>query len=329
MNNDTSAKLQLGIAMGALSSGKSSSEAVTEAVDTVGRMQQHQVCVQTNIARERTGPEIIWRLLGFRFEEDDPEGQRRDVVQPAVLPEGWSIEPTSHYIHNEILGPNGEERGHLIFKPDWRDRNASAYLNCRYYATHESPKGSQFPYLSKGQIVDRMTGKVIAESDYFTKDMTLYLPEMVFDASHASPKVHEDENVRIILKYLDRIGQPDYLKYGIDSKYDKRKSREENLRVFLRTYHAIMEPKERKRLGDVANMDANEAFLYEWNRKWFTEHAPAYVNLDVAMTETRKWLEAHGATEEEVLRFHLSMVKNSTVDRILRISSEHLTFLYW
>jgi hypothetical protein len=68
-----------------------------------------------------------YELAGFRF------GNRLDeLFVEASLPHGWSLQPTGHYMHSDIIDDRNRRRGGVFFKPDVWDRRARAYLEQRY-----------------------------------------------------------------------------------------------------------------------------------------------------------------------------------------------------
>lgn len=156
--------------LGAIMGGQS----IDDAVNELGRSAQCQAISRRDFARERYGHPLIWRTLGFVFHEEE-EGNRPDrQLQPTTFPEGWKVEPTSHYIHNNIVDQHGRERGSFMYKPDIWDRDASASLKCRYvihrdynYTEDGEFDGSKQRYIVADQgKTDRDPERVLAHTDW-------------------------------------------------------------------------------------------------------------------------------------------------------------------
>ena len=89
---------------------------------------QQEAIRRTLLARRMYPSQADWESLGFTF-IDIPDDS---VMYQAELPEGWSIEATSHQMHSNILDANGHKRGSMFYKASFYDRNASMSLERRY-----------------------------------------------------------------------------------------------------------------------------------------------------------------------------------------------------
>ena len=89
---------------------------------------QQEAIRRTLLARRMYPSQADWESLGFTF-IDIPDDR---VMYQAELPEGWSIEATSHQMHSNILDANGHKRGSMFYKASFYDRNASMSLERRY-----------------------------------------------------------------------------------------------------------------------------------------------------------------------------------------------------
>lgn len=65
--------------------------------------------------------------LGFKFGD-----VVEDIFLRCTMPAGWSIKPTTHSMHSDLLDPAGCKRGGIFYKAAFYDRNASLRLCNRY-----------------------------------------------------------------------------------------------------------------------------------------------------------------------------------------------------
>lgn len=89
---------------------------------------QQQACKCSYVAREMYPNRYAWERLGFVF-TDIPNDC---VLCKAILPEGWSIQPTEHSMWNNILDEKGRKRASMFYKAAFYDRDANMRLRCRY-----------------------------------------------------------------------------------------------------------------------------------------------------------------------------------------------------
>lgn len=79
--------------------------------------------------------------LGFAFGD-----KVDDIFLQCTFPVGWSIKPTDHSMHSDLIDPQGRKRGGIFYKAAFYDRNASLRLNTRYYqrCDYEKPTSTYF-----------------------------------------------------------------------------------------------------------------------------------------------------------------------------------------
>lgn len=52
------------------------------------------------------------------------EGNRDKLFTPAIIPEGWAIQPTDHHMYTKLVDTLGRERARIMYKADFYDRDA-------------------------------------------------------------------------------------------------------------------------------------------------------------------------------------------------------------
>lgn len=85
---------------------------------------QQELCAKGMIPREgaaRILPQL--EALGFQLTPAQDE-----LFYDAVLPDGWSIKPTAHSMHSDLLDEQGRKRGGIFYKAAFYDRKASFHL---------------------------------------------------------------------------------------------------------------------------------------------------------------------------------------------------------
>jgi hypothetical protein len=113
-------------------------EDINAAVDEMGKQRQQEFADSSKEAVSRlpkTGSinaenlKAEFEALGFKF------GKEIDnVFVEVILPEGWKIKPTDHYMWSDLCDGKDRIRGHIFFKPDFWDRNGHVSLRQRYTA---------------------------------------------------------------------------------------------------------------------------------------------------------------------------------------------------
>ena len=121
---------------------------------------QQEAVNRTMLAKRMYPSRADWESLGFTF-VDIPDD---NVLCHAELPEGWSIEATSHSMHINILDANGLKRGSMFYKAAFYDRNASMSLERRYGIFRkyfeENPRTFEV-YFGNEQEILFVAGKVV------------------------------------------------------------------------------------------------------------------------------------------------------------------------
>jgi hypothetical protein len=103
---------------------------------------------------------LAWAKMGVIFGEtvkDDP------IWRKVTLPKGWSIKPTDHSMHSDLVDEKGRARGGIFYKAAFYDRSASIHPKYRYrcptqYSTPGEPQRWRI-----SRVVDMATGAVLFE----------------------------------------------------------------------------------------------------------------------------------------------------------------------
>lgn len=80
----------------------------------------------------RPGDREALESLGFMFGD-----QVEDIFLAAQFPAGWSIRPTDHSMHSDLVDPQGRKRGGIFYKAAFYDRKAHFNLNARYFISND------------------------------------------------------------------------------------------------------------------------------------------------------------------------------------------------
>jgi hypothetical protein len=77
-----------------------------------------------------------------------------DIFRSVQMPAGWTIKPSDHSMHSDLIDPQGNKRGGIFYKAAFYDRKAHFNLNCRYYVSQDyaQPTSTHF-------IEDAKTGQ--------------------------------------------------------------------------------------------------------------------------------------------------------------------------
>lgn len=102
---------------------------------TPGGIEAQEACGQRDMASNfKTLPKGMDREiaegLGFKFL---PEGGD-DIFDAVDAPAGWSIRPTDHSMHSDIVDDQGRVRGGIFYKAAFYDRRADGRWSQRYQA---------------------------------------------------------------------------------------------------------------------------------------------------------------------------------------------------
>ncbi|MES3041843.1 MAG: hypothetical protein V4730_11930 [Pseudomonadota bacterium] len=90
----------------------------------------------------RPGVRVALESLGFVFGD-----KVEDIFIAAQFPAGWSIQPTEHSMHSDLVDPQGRKRGGIFYKAAFYDRNAHFSLKARYYATQDYAQPDSTHYI--------------------------------------------------------------------------------------------------------------------------------------------------------------------------------------
>lgn len=80
----------------------------------------------------RPGDRAALESLGFVFGD-----KAEDIFLAAQFPAGWSIRPTDHSMHSDLVDPQGRKRGGIFYKAAFYDRKAHFNLNARYFISND------------------------------------------------------------------------------------------------------------------------------------------------------------------------------------------------
>lgn len=91
--------------------------------------------------------------FGFAFGEDAD-----DIFVPVTAPGGWSIRPTEHSMHSEIVDNLGRVRGTIFYKAAFYDRRANGNWSTRYRVESEYSPDYE---ITAFKAVDTATGEAL------------------------------------------------------------------------------------------------------------------------------------------------------------------------
>lgn len=69
----------------------------------------------------------VGEKLGFVYGEDADE-----IFVSVTPPAGWSLKPTSHSMHSDLLDDKGRRRAGIFYKATFYNRNANGHWHTRY-----------------------------------------------------------------------------------------------------------------------------------------------------------------------------------------------------
>lgn len=101
----------------------------------------------------------IFEGLGFVFGENEDE-----LFVKVTAPAGWSLKPTEHPMHSDILDDKGRRRGGVFYKSAYYDRKADVHLARRYHI--ENDYESRESLNQRCVVKDQATGEVLKAYPY-------------------------------------------------------------------------------------------------------------------------------------------------------------------
>jgi hypothetical protein len=117
-----------------------------------------------------------YEALGFVFGEPvngDP------IFSFVTIPAGWSIEPTSHNMHNDIVDEQGRRRDSFFYKAAFYDRDAILYSATNRYRVEEYSLDVRDTYercaLQRYRILDRVLAAPIEKELNETREQVYRL----------------------------------------------------------------------------------------------------------------------------------------------------------
>lgn len=118
-------------AIGALVKGEIGNALVAS---TPGGIEAQEAAGQQDVAGGEMVPRIIrgatkkeLTKLGFEF-----LGELDEIFHKAKLPKGWSIRPTSHSMHSDLIDSKGSVRAAIFYKAAFYDRRATMTMVHRF-----------------------------------------------------------------------------------------------------------------------------------------------------------------------------------------------------
>lgn len=97
--------------------------------------------------------------LGFQKTAENGD----DIFQGVIAPAGWSLRPTEHSMHSEIIDDKGRKRGSVFYKAAFYDRNAHGSFEARFQHKSVFPETYDGSYTL--QALDTATGDVLGSVD--------------------------------------------------------------------------------------------------------------------------------------------------------------------
>jgi hypothetical protein len=88
-------------------------------------------------AADRSALESLGFIFGAKVD---------DLFVQCTFPAGWSIKPSDHSMHSDLVDPQGRKRGGIFYKAAFYDRRAYLRLHARYYqrSDYEKPTSTYF-----------------------------------------------------------------------------------------------------------------------------------------------------------------------------------------
>jgi hypothetical protein len=105
--------------------------------------------------------------FGFTFGEDAD-----DIFVNVIAPDGWSIRPSDHSMHSDILDNLGRVRGGIFYKAAYYDRRANGHWSARYRI--EADYTADYD-VTAYRAVDTATGETLFSEAVPTGDSDKYV----------------------------------------------------------------------------------------------------------------------------------------------------------
>ena len=93
--------------------------------------------------------------FGFTFGDNADE-----IFVNVAAPEGWSIRPTEHSMHSDIVDEQGRVRGGIFYKAAFYDRRADGHWQTRYCVERQYAVPPDYSVIAF-KAVDTATGEVL------------------------------------------------------------------------------------------------------------------------------------------------------------------------
>lgn len=104
----------------------------SQAIENQERQGQLDACrVQRLPIKGTSGIQNVWEKLGFGFGEPAD-----DLFVNVTMPEGWSMQPTSHAMWSHLCDEQGRVRAKMFYKAAFYDRDAHISL-CRRFVVNQ------------------------------------------------------------------------------------------------------------------------------------------------------------------------------------------------
>jgi hypothetical protein len=93
--------------------------------------------------------------FGFTFGDDADE-----IFVNVTAPDGWSLRPTEHSMHSDIVDDQGRVRGGIFYKAAFYDRRADGHWSTRYRVEADYPPPPAYD-VTGFRAVDTATGETL------------------------------------------------------------------------------------------------------------------------------------------------------------------------
>lgn len=99
--------------------------------------------------------------LGFAFGEDVD-----DLFVAVTPPTGWTLRPTEHSMHNEIVDAGGHVRGRVFYKAAFYDRRADVRLVPRFTVETQRENPDDWNSRTRAAAIDHKLGVVMQATEW-------------------------------------------------------------------------------------------------------------------------------------------------------------------
>lgn len=124
---------------------------------------QKELASQNSRLPSEGSTDPIWEKLGFKWGDPvDGDPLFRNVEMPA----GWSIKPTNHDMHSDLLDDKGRKRGSVFYKAAFYDRKAMLHTAPRYSHYSIGVDPNEYAKSQTGVVKD-WDGTVVFKSEVF------------------------------------------------------------------------------------------------------------------------------------------------------------------